>query len=305
MNTKVKNIAIITIILFILFSIMPKTMAVSSYTATFTPQVDSTVQQGKSIIFDVAVTGFTDVGQGINSFYAIIDYDESIFEDIIVDGYTKSVWSNPTFNKETNKMVTESNTFINTTSRVLTVELVTRDDAPLGDTIVRLTNITTSGGSQDIKTADREVTVTVKEPKTITPDPNPDNPDDVPEVDDNKRVIKKLSPYTTVDEFKDMFSNYTVQVYNKSDQLVSDGEYIATEMKAVIDGETYVLVVRGDLNGDGRLTTTDLSKMKAHIVGTIILTTFFEMAADINDDNAVTVTDLSRLKLALAGLITL
>ena len=305
MNTKVKNIAIITIILFILFSIMPKTMAVSSYTATFTPQVDNTVQQGKSIIFDVAVTGFTDVGQGINSFYAIIDYDESIFEDIIVDGYTKSVWSNPTFNKETNKMVTESNTFINTTSRVLTVELVTRDDAPLGDTIVRLTNITTSGGSQDIKTADREVTVTVKEPKTITPDPNPDNPDDVPEVDDNKRVIKKLSPYTTVDEFKDMFSNYTVQVYNKSDQLVSDGEYIATEMKAVIDGETYVLVVRGDLNGDGRLTTTDLSKMKAHIVGTIILTTFFEMAADINDDNAVTVTDLSRLKLALAGLITL
>lgn len=305
MNTKFKSIIILTMILFILFSVTPKVMAASSYTATFTPQVDSTVQQGKSIIFDVAVTGFSDVGQGINSFYAILDFDEEVFEDVKVGGYTKSVWSNPTFNKDTNKMVTETNSFINTTSRVLTVELITRDNAPLGDTVVKLTNITTSGGNYDIKTEDKEVTVTVKEPKTIIPDPNPDNPGDVPAVDDEKRVIKKLSPYTTVEEFKDMFSNYTVEVYTQSGQKVSDGEYIATNMKAVIDGETYILVVRGDLNGDGKITTTDLSKMKAHMVGTVILTTFFEMAADVNDDNNVTVTDLSRLKMALIGLLIL
>ena len=75
----------------------------------------------------------------------------------------------------------------------------------------------------------------------------------------------------------------------------------STELK-INEQETYKLVVTGDLNGDGKLTVTDLSKMKAFIVNLFEFNDkYMEMAADINFNNNITITDVSLIKLMLVG----
>lgn len=55
--------------------------------------------------------------------------------------------------------------------------------------------------------------------------------------------------------------------------------------------------IKGDVNGDGKVTVTDLSLMKSYIVGTLNSSSrFIERNADINGDGKITLTDLSLLK---------
>lgn len=60
-------------------------------------------------------------------------------------------------------------------------------------------------------------------------------------------------------------------------------------------------IVKGDVNGDGKITVTDLAKVKLHIIKKELLTGDSFKAADINEDGKVSVTDLAAIKLMLIG----
>ncbi len=65
------------------------------------------------------------------------------------------------------------------------------------------------------------------------------------------------------------------------------------------------VTAKGDLNGDGMVNVTDVSKAAAHVKGTKPLDDASSAAADINDDGAVNVTDVSLLAACVKGLRTL
>ena len=54
----------------------------------------------------------------------------------------------------------------------------------------------------------------------------------------------------------------------------------------------FVLVVIGDVNESGGVTTTDLAQLKLHYIGEEILTGARFKAADIDGNNKITITDL-------------
>ena len=62
------------------------------------------------------------------------------------------------------------------------------------------------------------------------------------------------------------------------------------------DGKEYKLVVGGDLNGDGKVSITDLSKMKLHLIRKQVLENEYAKAIDMNKDGKYSVTDLSIIK---------
>lgn len=72
-----------------------------------------------------------------------------------------------------------------------------------------------------------------------------------------------------------------------------------------IEDETYTLVVKGDLNGDGKVGLTDLANLKLSIIGKRTLTTAATLAGDINEDGNTSLNDLAKLKLYLVGKITI
>lgn len=73
--------------------------------------------------------------------------------------------------------------------------------------------------------------------------------------------------------------------------IISTGDYI-------VDGKnnTYTIVVTGDLNGNGKVETSDTALLKMHFAATFTLTGAIEEAADTNNDGKVNAGDYIRIK---------
>jgi len=52
------------------------------------------------------------------------------------------------------------------------------------------------------------------------------------------------------------------------------------------------IVVTGDVNGDGRITITDVVKLQNKVAGASSLTGAYALAGDINGDGKITITDV-------------
>ena len=99
-------------------------------------------------------------------------------------------------------------------------------------------------------------------------------------------------------------------VYDRNKQVAED-TIVKTGMRMELgENTTYCIAVRGDANGDGLVTASDLSVLKCHIVGIRpssvapgekMQSPYLE-AMDINYDGKITAVDLSQLKMMLVGL---
>ena len=58
----------------------------------------------------------------------------------------------------------------------------------------------------------------------------------------------------------------TISIVDKNNQSITDSKAtVTTGMTIIFNGEiTYKLVVRGDINGDGKVTLTDISRLVFH-----------------------------------------
>ena len=72
--------------------------------------------------------------------------------------------------------------------------------------------------------------------------------------------------------------------------------------KLVVNVEEEKELIIGDINGDGKVTVTDIAKIKLHFIEKEFLTGKELMAADINKDGRITITDVALLKLIFLGL---
>ena len=61
------------------------------------------------------------------------------------------------------------------------------------------------------------------------------------------------------------------------------------------------MIIKGDINGDGKIDFRDSDLLTAHMLGLEILTGDSFEAADINGDGLADVLDLAELKLHLLG----
>ena len=105
----------------------------------------------------------------------------------------------------------------------------------------------------------------------------------------NKENIKTVEKGKTVET---LLKSIKGKVFNKTKEM-ENKEAIPTGSKLITDDKTeYSLVSMGDINGDGKITTTDLLKLKQSIVKLDILSTLQDEASDINEDEKVTLTDV-------------
>ena len=76
------------------------------------------------------------------------------------------------------------------------------------------------------------------------------------------------------------------------------------KVKSSLNGEEkeYTIVVAGDINGDGKVTTQDMLIMKKTIIALNKLTGAYYEAADLDGDGHIRVKDMLRLKKIIIGL---
>lgn len=115
--------------------------------------------------------------------------------------------------------------------------------------------------------------------------------------------IMGIEANTKVSKFKNNIEtdlNYSITENNGG--VVSDENgLIKTGQIIIEDGNTYYLVVTGDLNGDGKVKASDLSVMKSYIVGKRALIGAATKAGDLNFDEKIRASDISLLKKIIIG----
>ena len=84
---------------------------------------------------------------------------------------------------------------------------------------------------------------------------------------------------------------------------MSEEETISTGNKIQIENTTYIAIVCGDVNGDGKVNVTDLVQMKKHFIGKEILNKTSAMATDIDANGKLTSTDVLNLKRLIVNII--
>lgn len=144
----------------------------------------------------------------------------------------------------------------------------------------------------------------------------PVSPEDITNVTSSKysinssdKSVGKIYEKTSVDDFKAAFSNGSVKVYQNGSE-VKDG-FVATGMSIKFyesDGNystTYTAVVLGDVNGDGKISVTDIVKLSRHLAVIDTLSGVYLDAADVNMNGKVTSTDIVQLARHIAGIKTI
>ncbi len=99
-------------------------------------------------------------------------------------------------------------------------------------------------------------------------------------------------------------STYVKVMQGEAEAMLDDS--LATGMTVVLmDGdtvkETITIVVAGDINGDGRISITDMLAVKSHILGISALENAQALAADLSADGKITITDFVRVKAQILG----
>ena len=118
--------------------------------------------------------------------------------------------------------------------------------------------------------------------------------------------ITEVQPKTTVEQLTASLlktaegDTINIKIYNaqkeeiKGDALVGTGMQVDTIWKEE-EITSYILVVKGDADGDGDIGISDLAKINAHRLKKKTLEEANLMAADVDDNGTIDLTDLSKV----------
>lgn len=118
-------------------------------------------------------------------------------------------------------------------------------------------------------------------------------------------IITKVLPNTSVKEFISNFTtNGTVEILNKKAEKIEETDIITTGTIVNIKEKNleYKVAVTGDLDGNGKITATDIIKLKRYIVKLEEVINEYIYSADIDYDANIKSTDILKLKRVLCNM---
>lgn len=125
-------------------------------------------------------------------------------------------------------------------------------------------------------------------------------------VDENRKYITRITINTEVNDFTSNFilgygygiSVDTVKIDGK-DVLYTGGKTRITHGLELY--QEFTNVVLGDTNGDGKINSADLLKIRQHLLGINLLSGSYFLSSDINYDDSINSADLLRVRQHLLG----
>lgn len=86
-----------------------------------------------------------------------------------------------------------------------------------------------------------------------------------------------------------------INITNSKNQAKTSGSIVTGDKITITSNDmssTYTIIIYGDVNGDGEITTLDLLLVQKHLLKKSTLNNAYFKAADVNKDNQVTTLDL-------------
>ena len=166
-------------------------------------------------------------------------------------------------------------------------------------------NLSDMGVISGIDTSKSDICIkafTQKVVKEEEPDVNPEKPEEEKTFSSELYIIddlyiKNIENNTTLEKFlENIETSKTIKVLDNEEEI-SPKDILKTGMILKSDDKEFSIVVIGDVNGDGKITLIDISKIVLHYneEKEFILSGAKEQAADINVDRKISLIDISML----------
>ena len=111
-------------------------------------------------------------------------------------------------------------------------------------------------------------------------------------------VLKDRSDRVTIKDLKDEYETgaHKITKFNGSSQIAPDNTVVKTGDTFVVNGETYNVVVYGDVNADGLVDSSDALKILEHDAGLATISNKFVLeSGDVARDSSVNSSDALKL----------
>ena len=173
------------------------------------------------------------------------------------------------------------------------------------------TTITVGTENTDIE---KTITVTILSDKLeseiyrvedrVRPKENEEDPD----ITD--RIVIGMEVGVTISEFKENMTNPSenIKIYDKDNNLLEDTDIIKSGqiIKLEYNGTVYdeaIMILKGDINGDGLIDVSDRAEVKNHILEITLLEGYKIYSSDIIEDEIIDVSDNSKITDYVLGII--
>ena len=300
---KILNISIILMIIIALINPIKTVMANEEKEANIYINGPEKIEAGSTITIDI---GIKDLKKEVDTIVATIEYDKDIFEEITEDEMEpQNKWNYPIYNSKDSTFMIDRNGTTTDDEIVMQIKLNVKGDINnLKNTTIKLKDIEIAGLGNEIK-ADTEKTFEIGEKVN----PNPEKlylTSDIYKVGD--KYISRITKETKLKDYiNNLKTNGEITVTKEDGTKLTEEEYVGTGMKLTVtkDKEKIELkiAVSGDLNGDGKVTATDLSTINQTILKTTKLENEYKLAADLDENDNITATDLSTLNKMLLKIL--
>ena len=123
---------------------------------------------------------------------------------------------------------------------------------------------------------------------------------DINNYEEGDKFISKVNATTTLENYKNnLKTNGTIKVIKQDGTELADDEFVGTGMTLQVtkDEEKIELqiAVMGDLDGNGKITATDLAMINQTVLGETELENEYALAGDFDENKKFTATDLAQL----------
>ena len=315
MMKKILKTIPIALMIVIMVIFVGKTQAAEELDAKVEMEYNEEIVAGSTIEVKIKIT---DVKKTIDTIIAAIEYDDNIFEEIIEDNLEPlNKWNYPVYNSEDKIFLIEKTNGTTTDETIMNMKLKVKENVTETSTIIKLTNIEVAGLGIDLKTnTTEEKQIGEKEEPEPTPGENlylssgtyKIGNSDIKNYEDGDKYISRVNKESTKEEFiANLKTNGTIRIIKQDKTELGANELVGTGMTLEVtkDEEKIELqiAVMGDIDGNGKITATDLSTLNQRILEIVTLGNEYKIAADLDENNNITATDLSTLNQMLIGIL--
>lgn len=279
-------------------------------TTKFSVGIDSTsmtVKQGSEFTVITKITDISQVKEGILALGGIFEFDKNILEikDNSIKGVNDWNFSSKDYNLNNYKFITDNSDRVKSVGNIFQITFKVKENATIGNTNLSLKSVVGGTGASTngiVYAEDTNISIEIQKKDTIT---EPEKlTSDIYKVETN--TISRIQPNTTIAQFKKNVNTKQNMVFtDKKGNVINDENAIIGTGTKLNVGTTleYVLIIKGDVDGDGIMNLNDIAKMKLHYIEKEFLTGIYLKAADVDEDGKISVNDIAQVKLMYVGKI--
>lgn len=301
---KIKKIMIVLVLTIILVLMVISVQANSNIKSEITANKKE-LKAGDKILITLMMDNPKE--EKFNCYKATLEYDKNIFEEINQSDFeNKNSWEELKYNKNTGEFIAINKTQNQKDKEVVQFTLKVKEEVTEGKTNITIKDIVASEGKKDTEIEQTNIEIDIIKDQIE----EPEKPDIITSSKYNigkDYYITKVLPNTTVNEFKqNVTTEKEMNFIDRNGKVLNEKDIISTGTKLKLDTNIeYTIIVIGDIDGNGKISTTDLAQLKLHCIEKQTLTGNALKAADINFDGNITTTDLAQIKLIMLDKIEL